>query len=225
MTRRAALLAGIGVSVGAAIAAGIPPAIAEPVAVADGYWGFSWDDEVYHRLDAPTQEEALKEALQCWPDGDFNLAWCEERPIVLADYPEVIMNHMAGSDSSFRSAIVEASASANEDADFEGEIAGDMYRADAEAFEDECRLALDAALARNGFVNLVGRDFDQSPIDSEHPVFTKLEADEEFKRACNDAAQRWFDRNGFWGAGPRVIDISQAKKVPPAVTSAEAADV
>jgi|GEM_PF-1629533 len=215
MTTRREFLTGSAVSV-AALA--VAPQLVQPVKAeavsSNAWWGYSLDGEIFHPLDVETKADAIAEAAAVFPDGGVTVAWCEEHPLSFPDYREAVVEYMVGYCSSLRSALLRATEGANEDADYEGEIAREMYRSDTYEFEREALIALDVALARIGHNELIGRDFGKMPLDGDEPLLDQIGTDAELEAVLQSAAQRWFDRASLWNVGPCTLTLSDEHDVP-----------
>lgn len=190
-----------------------PAAVVAPVT---GFWGSSHGD-IYYDLGLDSKEAALAEMQELYPEGGYTVAWCEPLPISIPDdFGNALAEWMAGSYNHyhFGNAILDRIECCNEDADYEGDFAGELCRVDRVQFFQECRAAFDFALVRAGRLDLIGRDFSKEPLDDLDPIFDQIEKDAALQSALDKATRSWFDRENLWNAGTRTLELSQRTEVP-----------
>lgn len=194
-----------------------PAAVVPPVVSTAGYWGYTNGDDRYYDMGLGSKDAVLAEMNELYPEGGYSVAWCVPIPIsVPDDYGASLAEWMAGCSlrTHFATVILGLIEGWNEDADFEGDFAEDLFRVDKIQFLQECHAAFDFALIRAGRLDLIGIDFSEKPLGDTDPVLDQIENDAVLQSALDKATRSWFDRANLWDAGTRTLTLSQETEVP-----------
>lgn len=195
----------------------LPPAVVPPVVTMAGYWGHTNGGDHYYDMGLGSKEAVLAEMNELYPEGGYSVAWCVPIPIsVPDDYGASLAEWMAGCSlrTHFATVILDRIEGYNEDADFEGDFAEELFRVDKIQFFQECRAAFDFALVRAGRLDLIGRDFSKEPLGDTDPVLDQIEKDAALQLSLDKATRSWFDRADLWDAGARTLTVSQETTIP-----------
>jgi hypothetical protein len=183
--------------------------------VKPGFWGYSSDGELFYDLGVSSREEAIAECAAQFPEGGVTVAWCTPHDLHQPDWREHVTEYLCGCGGrDLEHIIASAAECAVEDADYEGELGAMIWRSDMAVVAADFTTAIQAAFIRHGRPELIGRDFDEAPLDAEDPMLKAMDEDEALLADLRSACERWYARMDLANAGPLTLHLSDVHEIP-----------